>query len=107
VNAPTTIAAPWERYRPALDSLKPGCGDEEARYRCGLMVMRDQALKFTNADPTGLMRVVWLNASEAALRVMTAEQLKECWGALGQAFTAARRLGKVSDDLIGGSDARG
>lgn len=107
MNAPATIPAPWERYKPALDALKPGCSDEEARYRCGIMVMRDQALKLTNSDPTGMMRVVWLNASECALQAMSAEQLKDCWGALGQCFTAARQLGRLSDDLSGGEDARG
>jgi len=104
MNAPTTVTAPWERYRAALASLKPGCSDEEARYRCGLMVMRDQALKLTRDDPTGLMRVIWLNASELALQVMSIEQLKECWGSLGQTFTAARQLARLHDDLTGTHD---
>lgn len=106
MNAPAAVPA-WERYKPALASLKPGCGEEETRYRCGLMLMRDQALKLTRDDSTGFMRMIWLNASEAAIAPMSLEQTKDVWGLLGQIFAAARKVAQVSDDLARGDDARG
>jgi len=105
LNALTTIPA-WERYRPALDALKPGCSDEEARYRCGLMVLRDNAQRRLDRDPTGMMRAVWLNASDVFLRSMDGDQLRDCWGALGRMFVASRQLGDVFRAL-GGDDACG
>jgi len=107
VNAPTTLGAPsWQRYRPALDMLKPGCSEEEARYRCGLMLVRDNAWRRIEADPFGGMRVVWNGAQQAALQPMPIDDLKDCWGAFGRMFLAARQLMDLSD-RAGGDDARG
>lgn len=92
----------WERYRPALAALKPGCSDEEARYRCGLMLMRDHAQRRMDNDPFGTMRVVWLGASSAVTQPMPPEDLREVWGAFGRMFMAGRRLIEIEQRTSGG-----
>lgn len=102
MNAPTTIEA-WQAYRPALDILLPGCGDAEARYRCGLMAARDQARIYMDQDATGFMRTIWMNAGEAATASMSSADLQACWHAMCRMFLAARLLMTISDRVAGGA----
>lgn len=45
MNAITSITREpaYAQYLPAVDTLKPGCGDVEKRHRANLMLMRDRA----------------------------------------------------------------
>ncbi len=105
MNAQTSIE-PWEAYRPALEILMPGCGEDEARYRCGLMAARDQAQIYIDQDTTGFMQTIWLNAGEAATARMSTNDLQHCWRAVCRMFLAARHLMTISDRVAGGNGAR-
>lgn len=39
MNASAAVA----HYAPTLDALRPGCGEDERRRRCGVLFLRDRA----------------------------------------------------------------
>jgi hypothetical protein len=81
VNAPVSNPHPpaYRAYGPALDALMPGKVGEERRLRCGLMLMRDRALRARETagwEADMILAAVWKMASEHALSPMPIEMLR-------------------------------
>lgn len=106
MNAPANIpqrdrAAAWEKYLPAVETLRPGTSAEEARHRAGLMLLRDMAAngQRTASEPSAMaLQAVEQIASIYALASLSADQLDATRLALVRLYTGARDLERVFGD---------
>jgi hypothetical protein len=112
VNAPARIDHPqkakephWARYLPQVEMHCPGCSEDEARHRAGLMLLRDlAAVKARRAsdEAAAVLEVVQRVATLRALSALSVPQLDATRRALIRAFTAARDLEEVFGNNGGG-----
>lgn len=106
MNAPANIpqrdrGAAWEKYLPAVETLRPGTSAEEARHRAGLMLLRDMAAngKHTASEASAMaLHAIEQIASIYALASLSTEQLDATRLALVRIYTGARDLEKVFGD---------
>lgn len=69
----------WRSYIPSLDALMPGKGDEERRLRCGMMLLRDRAIRARQEagwEADMVLGAVQNIASENALAPMALEDIR-------------------------------
>jgi hypothetical protein len=109
VNAPASNPHPpaWRSYGPALDRLMPCKDGEERRLRCGMMLMRDRAMRAREKAgwESGLiLRAVQDIASEHALSPMSVEQLKHLHYSLVRLVATASNLETISQGGVPNAD---
>lgn len=88
------MSAAWEKYLPAVEAMRPGCGDDEKRHRAGMMLLRDQAAAgLSRACPDArsvLMTIV--GAASVHCTALAPERVKDCHAALVKLMQAARAV---------------
>ena len=81
MTAPANINAPVvDRYGPTLDALRPGCGPEERRLRCGILYLRDRAtaaLRVAGWEARCILEHIEALAAVHAFATMPTEELAE------------------------------
>lgn len=110
MNAETSNPHPpaWRSYGPALDRIMPCKDGEERRLRCGMMLMRDRAMKArerAGREADMVLAAVQIIAAESALSTMSAQQLKHLHYNLVRLVATASNLETVA--LGGVPDADG
>lgn len=85
----------WRQYLPTVEAFLPGCGEDELRDRCGLLLMRDQAAatKASCAEEAyHLLEHVERTAGNHAFRPMSIEYLHRLRAELLKVVSAASGL---------------
>lgn len=104
----------WRQYIPTVQAFLPGCEEEELRDRCGLLLMRDQAMA-TKAgcaeESYYLLEHVERTACAYAFQPMALSRLHALRSALLKVVTAASDLEVFARNPASppgeGDDARG
>ena len=81
MSAPVNINPPVvERYGPTVDAMRPCCGPEEKRRRCGILYLRDRAtsgLRVAGWEAAMILRTIESLAGVHALSSMPPDELEE------------------------------
>ena len=96
MTAPANINAPVvDRYGPILDVLRPGCGPEERRLRCGILYLRDRAtaaLRVAGWEARPILAHIEALAAVHGVATMPAEELRELRGQMVRLLSVAMAL---------------
>lgn len=87
----------WQKYISAVDALRPGCGEDEKRYRAGMMLLRDMAMngmKRACPDSLPVLQAV-LSSSIIHCTGLEPGRVEECHLALTKLMNAARSMEKA------------
>lgn len=109
MNAPAANTHPpaWRSYIAALDRLMPGKGGEELRLRCGMMLMRDRAIRARETagwEADLILAAVQTIASEHALSTMNIKQLEHLHYNLVRLVATASNLETVAKGGVPDAD---
>lgn len=101
MNAP--IQPRWRQYIANVTAFLPGCDGEELRARCGLLVMRDQAMATKPAcaeESYPLLEHVERTACNYAFQPMALHRLQRLRYELSKVVSAASGLELFARDLL-------
>lgn len=109
MNAPVSNPHPpaWRSYGPALDRLMPCKDADERRLRCGMMLMRDRAMRAREKAGWAsdmVLAAVQSIANESALCPMSAEQLKHLHYNLVRLVATASNLETIAQGGVPDAD---
>jgi len=82
-------------YSAALDAMRPGCGDDERRHRCGILYQRDRAtaaLRVAGWEASLILRSVESLATVHAFASCPLDELEELNCQMVRLMSAAMAL---------------
>lgn len=100
----------WHQYIPTVQAFLPGCEGDELRDRCGLLLMRDQAMvtkQNCSEEAYALLDHVERTASAYAFQSMRLDFLHRLRAALLKVVTASSDLEAFARDFLNPQPAPG